>query len=496
MTRVVDRRNESDSGRYLSSRERLIKRHRKTIRDAVDQYLGNADVKDIGKEGIDVPIPQEDLFEPNIVHGQGGRNTGAHPGNRDFQQGDRIPKPPGGGGGGGSGDGDASADGEGEDEFVFRLSGDELKEILFEDLELPNLERKSHDSEETEQHRAGFVTDGSPNKMDLVRSKMNQKMRHKASGKPKDRKIIKKLEEQYTIYREYVADQDRYPDVNENETYQNFNTTEKLKAITDIVEGLAEDHYGVLNDDDKARVDLLNEQIDAIKRQKSLIPKWNETLDLIYRHHEEQPCPAEKAVMFCVMDVSGSMTQDMKADAKVFYWLLYEFLKEKYGEGKVDVVYIRHHTNAKEVDAEEFFYGQETGGTIVSHALQLEKEIMEERYPTQDYNIYTAQASDGDNWHDDNPKTMELINELLPKNQAYFYIETLTGRRGKQTDLWNDYERIQNANPAKFFMAKINERKDIFKVFREFFKPKHGSDAAPSTGGASGTSGARLDPSP
>lgn len=99
--------------------------------------------------------------------------------------------------------------------------------------------------------------------------------------------------------------------------------------------------------------------------------------------------------------------------AKRFYILLYLFLSRTYKN--VEVVYIRHHTQAKEVDEHEFFYSQETGGTIVSSALKLMDEVVKERYNPAQWNIYAAQASDGDNWADDSPLCHEILaKKLLP----------------------------------------------------------------------------------
>ena len=187
--------------------------------------------------------------------------------------------------------------------------------------------------------------------------------------------------------------------------------------------------------------------------------------DLRYKNYENRPIPSSQAVMFCLMDVSGSMDQATKDIAKRFYVLLYLFLNRTYEN--VDVVFIRHHTQAKEVDEHEFFYSQETGGTIVSSALKLMKEIVADRYPAIEWNIYAAQASDGDNWADDSPSCKELlVNTLLPSCQYYSYIEIT--RRSHQT-LWHEYEKLE-ASFDNFAMKNIKTVDDIFPVFRELFQ--------------------------
>ena len=189
-----------------------------------------------------------------------------------------------------------------------------------------------------------------------------------------------------------------------------------------------------------------------------------DTFDLRYKNYEKRPDPSSQAVMFCLMDVSGSMDQSTKDMAKRFYILLYLFLSRTYKN--VEVVYIRHHTQAKEVDEHEFFYSQETGGTIVSSALKLMDEVVKERYNPAQWNIYAAQASDGDNWADDSPLCHEILaKKLLPVVRYYSYIEIT--RRAHQT-LWREYEHLQSTFD-NFAMQHIRDQDDIYPVFRELF---------------------------
>ncbi len=172
--------------------------------------------------------------------------------------------------------------------------------------------------------------------------------------------------------------------------------------------------------------------------------------------------------MFCLMDVSGSMTQDIKDLAKRFFVLLHLFLKRHYE--KTEVVFIRHHTKADEVDEEEFFYSRETGGTVVSTALDLMQTIVRERYPTDSWNIYAAQASDGENWSDDSPKCRDLlVKSLLPLVQYFAYVEISSG---KDQELWQTYSEIPGDFPERFAMRKVSEPADIFPVFRDLFERK------------------------
>ena len=169
--------------------------------------------------------------------------------------------------------------------------------------------------------------------------------------------------------------------------------------------------------------------------------------------------------MFCLMDVSGSMDQETKDIAKRFFILLYLFLTRSYRD--VEVVYIRHHTQAKEVDEEEFFYSRETGGTIVSSALTLMKQTITSRYPSTDWNIYAAQASDGDNWNDDSPLCQQLLSrDLLPLLRYFAYVEIT---KSEHQSLWAQYQNLI-ADFDNFAMQHIREQADIYPVFREFFR--------------------------
>ncbi|WP_032485678.1 YeaH/YhbH family protein, partial [Yersinia pestis] len=207
----------------------------------------------------------------------------------------------------------------------------------------------------------------------------------------------------------------------------------------------------------------LRKAITELKQKIARVP-FIDTFDLRYKNYERRPEPSSQAVMFCLMDVSGSMDQATKDMAKRFYILLYLFLSRTYKN--VDVVYIRHHTQAKEVDEQEFFYSQETGGTIVSSALKLMDEVVQERYNPAQWNIYAAQASDGDNWADDSPLCHELLaKKILPVVRYYSYIEIT--RRAHQT-LWREYEDLEEKFD-NFAIQHIREPEDIYPVFRELF---------------------------
>ena len=422
MSYIVDRRL-NGKNKSTVNRQRFLRRYRKHIKRAVDEAVSKRSITDL-TGGESVSIPKGDISEPVFRHGKGGVRDAVYPGNKEFTQGDRIKRPQG-GGGGGSGEGKASNTGEGMDEFVFQISQDEFLEFLFEDLELPNLvKRQLEGAKSFEYKRAGVTTAGTPNRLNIIRTMRQASSRRIALSSANRRKL-----KQYK---------------------------EELEAL--------EKEDPILRD--KQRMDFLEEAIKKISRKVKRIP-FIDDFDLRYNYNVKNPVPTSKAVMFCLMDVSGSMNQAMKDMGKRFFILLYMFLKRNYEQ--IDVVFIRHHTSAKEVDEEEFFYSRETGGTIVSSALKLMHKIMAERYPVNEWNIYGAQASDGDNWNDDSPICKKiLVEDILPSVQYFSYIE-ITPRRHQA--LWREYETIM-ADCEFFSMQQITDASDIYPVFRELFQKR------------------------
>ena len=406
MSYIIDRRL-NDKRKSTVNRQRFLRRYRSHIRDAVNDAVSRRSIKDM-EQGERISIPRKDLSEPIFHHGPGGQRSIVHPGNQEFHQGDRIRRPDG-GGGGGPGEGQASDQGEGNDEFAFEIDKQEFLNFLFEDLELPNLLKRHLEGAHIFQHRhGGIVSQGMPAKINIVRSMRQASMRRRALTAATRKKI------------------------------------RTLKAER-----------------------KLDEQIARLERRVERIP-FLDTVDLRYNHHVKVPVPVSRAVMFCIMDVSGSMNQDMKDLAKRFFLLLYLFLERNYEH--IEVVFIRHHTSAKEVSEEEFFYSRETCGTIVSSALKLTRDIIDERYPVDEWNLYAAQASDGDNWNDDSPACAKLIeDELLPKLQYFSYVEVMP--RAHQA-LWDHYQNIMQRHPSAFSMAQIDEPGEIYPVFRELFKKR------------------------
>ena len=415
---VIDRRL-SGKNKSIGNRERFLRRYRDQIREAVRKAVGDRSIHDI-EEGTDITLPKRDVSEPVFGHAPGGTREMVHPGNKEYVRGDKIARPQGGGGGGGSGSG-ASQDGQGEDDFVFRITREEFMNYFFDDLALPRLIRTQllADIPEWKSRRAGFVSEGNPTSLHVVRSMRVALGRRIAMGG--DARIeLRRLEEVLRLMQE---DDNASPS--------------ELAAV-------------------KAEVEELRQRL---KRVPFLDP-----FDLRYRNRVREPMPTSKAAMFCLMDVSGSMDEARKDLAKRFFILLYLFLSRHYQQ--TDVIFIRHHTQAAEVSEDEFFHATESGGTVVSSALTLMNDIIRQRYMGSEWNIYGAQASDGDNWQQDSSKCRELLeNKLLPLCRYYAYVQVAD----EYQNLWEEYTMVREAN-AHFAMQKIVTPAQIFPVFRDLFK--------------------------
>lgn len=421
MSYFIDRRANAKH-KSAVNRQRFLDRYRAHIKRSVEEAVNRRSITDM-ERGEQVSIPSRDISEPVFQHGPGGKRTIVSPGNKEFVEGDRLPRP-GGGGDGGAGEGGASSQGEGMDEFGFTLSREEFLNFVFDGLELPHLERKAlKDLDEVKPMRAGFTRDGVPSRINIVRSMREAYARRIAMRAP-IRRALREAQEALEI-------EERKDPVLRN----------------------------------PARIAELKAEIERLEKRLEAVP-YIDTYDLRYNNLVNQPQPSSKAVMFCIMDVSGSMTQAHKDIAKRFFLLLYLFLERSYE--KVELVFVRHHTAAKEVDEEEFFYSRETGGTIVSSALNLVDEIITRRYPPTQWNLYVAQASDGDNWDDDSVSCREcLIRTLMPRLQYYTYVE-ITPHAHQA--LWEEYETVAARFPERFAMRQIVEAGDIYPVFRELFK--------------------------
>src|SRR5437588_4598818 len=419
---IVDRRP-NPKGKSLSNRQRFLARARVEVKSAVQEALRKRKVADVD-HGEKVAIPTRGISEPIFHHNRRtGKTDHVVPGNKEYIRGDEIPRPTGGDGQGGR---EGSPDGGGEDAFEFTLTREEFLDMFFEDLEPPDLVKESLKDTTFDLQRAGYTVTGNPSNLSVPRTLRNSMGRRIALRRPKPAELEALRQ---------AAEQAR-ADGNEEEAERLFGEFERLE------------------------------------RRSKIIP-YIDPIDIRYRRFERVPKPNTEAVMFCLMDVSGSMTEAMKDLAKRFFMLLHVFLVRRYRH--VDVVFIRHTSTAEEVDEETFFYSRETGGTVVSTALEKMLEIARARYPIDRWNIYGAQASDGDNYGADSSRCVSLLGgEVLPLCQYFAYVEvgdnmggSLTGL-SRDSDLWRAYSEVAPAHPH-FAMRRVGDPSQIFTVFHELF---------------------------
>ncbi len=432
MTHLVDRRL-NPKGKSLGNRQRFLRRARSEIREAVQKSLKDSAVADIGKERK-IKISTKGTKEPRfrLDPRAAGERDFVLPGNREFAPGDEIKKPR--SGEDGARGKQASDAYEGEDDFEFTMTQDEILDIFFEDLALPNLVRTTlKETPNKTWKRAGITTTGAPNQINLVRTMRAAQGRRLALRRPK------------------LAD----------------------------IEALEAELARAELDNDAARIVALKEQIARAHSKRKWVG-FIDPVDVRFNAFTEQPVPTSQAVMFCLMDVSGSMGEREKDLAKRFYMLLHLFLRRRYE--KVDVVFIRHTHDAQEVDEQEFFYSRQSGGTIVSTALDKMLEIQSARYATADWNIYAAQASDGYTQTGDARHCVELLDgEIMPLCQYYAYIEILDEREmevfaneDSGAELWRAYRSVA-ATWDNFATKRIARASDIFPVFHELFRKTEAS---------------------
>lgn len=420
MTHLIDRRLQGKN-KSAVNRERFLRRYKSQIKDAVGRAIKGRSITDI-ESGEKVSIPVKDVGEPSFGHAHGGVWETISPGNQEYQKGDQINRPK---GGGGAGRGKAgNSDQMTEDDFIFELSREEFMNYFFEDLELPHMVKTQLTATtEFKNQRAGYNISGTPSNIHVLRSLRGALGRRIAVG-GSSRKQLALAEEE-------------------------------LQALLD---------KPVPDTEDPIRVAELRKLIHHLHTRLLAIP-YIDPFDLRYSNRIKVPKPMTQAVMFCIMDVSGSMDETRKDTAKRFFILLYLFLKRVYD--KIEVVFIRHHTAASEVDEEEFFHSRESGGTVVSSALHLLDKVIDERYGAGSWNSYVAQASDGDNWDNDSVLCRQLlINTIMPKVQYYTYVEITDG---PPQNLWEQYSQVPDHHP-NFAMQKIVTPADIYPVFRELFK--------------------------
>lgn len=425
MTKIIDRRGNQDKKKNLKNRKKFIDRVKGQVKKSVDDSIRDGKIEDLAK-GNNVRVKVKNTKEPTFNQDfNTGSNTDVMPGNRHFNKGDTIDKPKQGGGKKGNKAGQGDDD---TDDFQFVLTREEFMNILFEDLALPDLVKQNLKQIKTlKMERQGLKKDGNPSQIDLVRTSKNSIGRRIALKRPSKKKIAE-LELQ-------------------------------LEQETDATVRLE-----------------LEEKIAKLKKKQAAIPYYD-PLDLQYRRFNKIEKPVTHAVMFAVMDVSGSMGEFEKDIAKRFFLLLYLFLSTKYES--IEIRFIRHTTTAEEVDENTFFYDPRSGGTMVSSSLELVDSIIKKEYNIDEVNIFMSYAGDSDNWYDDNKDCNKILREsLLDKLQYFAYIEIkrpsfwgFPVSEDEHDTLWRLMSHLSNEFP-KVQCRKIFDKNEIYGVFKELFKKR------------------------
>lgn len=408
---IVDRRK-SGKNKSVGNRQKFIKRYKNKIKGAIDRIADGKGITDVLKDRK-VIINESDIDEPNFNFDMStGERDIILPGNKSLQKGDKIERPPQSDDEGSEG----SDSGDGFDEFSFTLTKEEFLDLYFSDMCLPDFIKESlKGTNKYKWKRTGYTKEGIPPRLDLLKTLKQSMARRIATRKPCDDE--------------------------------------------DCIGG----SYG-----NKYLYETCGECNGTGYSGKQ---RFLDDIDLRYKHFTKQPYPVRQAVMILLMDVSYSMGEYEKNIAKKFFLLLYLFLHKVYKQ--VDVVFIAHTQEAWEVSEQEFFYGTETGGTVVSEGLKLANSIIDERVDLNTTNVYISQASDGDNWPGD--QITELMEDLLSKVQYYAYIQTeqLSRREYKATagssDLMTEYERI--AERYKNLQCRhVDDESDVYPVLRQLFE--------------------------
>ena len=429
MPNFIDRRlNPKD--RSLGNRQRFLKRVHDELKRSINDRVKSDRIVDVDA-AHGVPVPKGGADEPSFRNSSAsGERQYVLPGNESFSAGDRIGKPD---GGGGQGAGRGAGRGEGDDDFLFVLTRDEVLDLFFEDLELPDMVKLNLKETVTyKPHRVGFTTSGTPSNINVGRTMRNSFGRRIALHRPSE------------MERQGIVDEIAALEAEENPSQPQ-----------------------------RRRLATLRDDLEALERRRKRIA-YVDPVDVRFNRFERQPLPNANAVMFCLMDVSASMGEREKDLAKRFFVLLHLFLKRRYE--RIDIVFIRHTDEAREVDEETFFFSKQSGGTVVSTALEEMKRIVLDRYPSNIWNIYAAQASDGDNASRDSERCASILtSELMRLCQYYAYVEIIDERESdifgttdNGTALWRAYRTVDGAIP-NFQMTRIARPADIYPVFRKLF---------------------------
>ncbi|HEY2484245.1 MAG TPA: DUF444 family protein [Candidatus Binataceae bacterium] len=392
-------------------------RHRQKVRESIRENIADiiAEESIIGKDRDRViKVPLRGIKEYRFVYGD--NSGGASQGDGDSRPGQVVGKT--GKEGPGKGD-DMAGDRPGVDYYETDVTLEELIEIMFEDLELPNLERRALREIQSDYStkRKGYRHVG-------IRVRLDKRRTAK-------QRVMRKLARDRRVNGNGAADGD----------------------LAEPAEPPAED--------DAPGLSALQPDAGAGLRKRRF-PFHHD--DLRYKHIEVDTREESNAAVMCIMDTSGSMDTMKKYLARSFFFLLYQFIATRYRN--VEIVFIAHHTEASEVTEEEFFHKGESGGTFISSGYVKALEIIHQRYHPSLWNVYAFHCSDGDNFDSDNPTALKAGEELAEICNLFGYGEIKPlGSRYYESSMLNVFRRIQAPN---FHTVLIERKEDIWPSFKAF----------------------------
>jgi len=389
---TIFKKHKSIADRSATDRRRHKKKIERAIKEGIHDIIAEESI--IGKDGKKkIKIPVRGIKEYRFVYNNdpGGPNkkVGSAPG-KNIKKGQKISsgkkqQAP--------GSGDKAGNESGDEFYEVEISLDELANYLFDDLDLPDLEKKSFANVTSEKFkRKGYRTKG-------IRPRLSKK-----------------------------------------ETIKNKIRRKKQAIKNNTYDPSSDERF-----------------------------TFHES-DLKYKHIAITKKQVTNAVIFFIMDVSGSMGKSKKFLARSFFFLLYHFIRHRYQ--KTDIVFISHTTDSWEVDENQFFSRGSSGGTYISAGIERCLSIIKERYPPDIWNIYSFHCSDGDNWVQDNNKALNLTEELKEKCQLCAYIQLKGGSSygaGNGNTMADIYSTIQD---QVFKVVKVNEKKDVWPEFKKIFGGK------------------------
>lgn len=409
-------REYDSNGRDRSAEDRL--RHRKLVEDSIKKNIGNI----IGEESIigqgknkKIKIPIKGIKEYSFIYGKNKPGVGS--GTGDEKKGDKV------GSEKAKGEGKQAGNDEGEDVYETEITIEELIEYLFDDLDLPFLERKKFSEIESEKKfkRLGYQRKG-------IRPRLAKK-----------RSVAEKIKRK--------------------------KATERGEALfkADNLKDLDNDNNNNINDDERTENIFYD-----LENGKERFPFKED--DLRYYHVRKDIKRESNAVVLCIMDTSGSMDMTKKYIARSFYFLLYQFVRLKYLH--VEVIFIAHSTIAKEVNENEFFHKAQSGGTYISSGYNKALEIIEKRYNPAVWNVYAFHCSDGDNWREDNEKAVESAKKLCEVCNLFGYGQISTGGYIPLSTIKTEFsKKVKGDN---FTIVNMSGKEDIIPALRKLLKKEEG----------------------